>query len=76
MIAGAMAKTGEAQAQKGEHAAAADTFARLAREFPGHPRAAERDFVLVPWLAVDPDAILPGRGRVDGLLAALRGSPA
>lgn len=41
-----------------------------------HPRAAERDFVLAPWLAVDPDAILPGRGRVDGLLAALRGSPA
>ena len=25
-----------------------------------HPRAAERDFVLVPWLSVDPDAELPG----------------
>ena len=37
-----------------------------------HPRAAERDFVLAPWLAVDPDAVLPGRGRVDRLLAALR----
>lgn len=36
-----------------------------------HPRAAERDFVLGPWLAVDPDAVLPGRGRVDELLAAL-----
>ena len=37
-----------------------------------HPRAAERDFVLGPWLAVDPDAVLPGRGRVADLLAALR----
>lgn len=37
-----------------------------------HPRAAERDFVLAPWLAVDPDAILPGAGRVADLLAALR----
>lgn len=34
-----------------------------------HPRAAERDFVLGPWLAVDPDAHLPGHGRVDLLLA-------
>ena len=42
-----------------------------------HPRAAERDFVLRPWLAVDPDAVLPGRGRVDALLAALDdGGPA
>lgn len=39
-----------------------------------HPRAHERDFVLRPWLAVDPDAVLPGRGRVDALLAALPGS--
>jgi 2-amino-4-hydroxy-6-hydroxymethyldihydropteridine diphosphokinase len=37
-----------------------------------HPRAAERDFVLAPWLDVDPDAALPGLGRVDALLAALR----
>jgi 2-amino-4-hydroxy-6-hydroxymethyldihydropteridine diphosphokinase len=36
-----------------------------------HPRAAERAFVLAPWLAVDPDAALPGAGRVDALLAAL-----
>jgi len=35
-----------------------------------HPRAAERAFVLVPWLAVQPDAQLSGR-RVSDLLAAL-----
>lgn len=39
-----------------------------------HPRAAERDFVLGPWLVVDPDAVLPGAGRVDALLAGLRRS--
>ncbi len=39
-----------------------------------HPRAAERDFVLVPWLTLDPDAVLPGSGRVDALLEQLRGS--
>lgn len=36
-----------------------------------HPRAAERDFVLVPWLRVDPDATLPGLGRVDTLVTRL-----
>ncbi len=36
-----------------------------------HPRAHERTFVLAPWLEVDPDAVLPGRGRVRHLLAAL-----
>ena len=35
-----------------------------------HPRAHERAFVLVPWLQVDPQAVLPGRGRVSDLLAA------
>jgi 7,8-dihydro-6-hydroxymethylpterin-pyrophosphokinase len=35
-----------------------------------HPRAAERSFVLVPWLQVDPQARLRGLGRVDELLAA------
>jgi len=34
-----------------------------------HPRAHERAFVLVPWLQVDPRAVLPGRGRVSDLLA-------
>jgi 2-amino-4-hydroxy-6-hydroxymethyldihydropteridine diphosphokinase len=36
-----------------------------------HPRAGIRDFVLRPWLEVDPDAVLPGSGRVADLLAAL-----
>ncbi|HZI97035.1 MAG TPA: 2-amino-4-hydroxy-6-hydroxymethyldihydropteridine diphosphokinase [Actinomycetales bacterium] len=37
-----------------------------------HPRAHERAFVLVPWAAVDPDAVLPGPhgGRVNDLAAA------
>jgi 2-amino-4-hydroxy-6-hydroxymethyldihydropteridine diphosphokinase len=34
-----------------------------------HPRAHERAFVLAPWLDVDPDALLPGHGRVAALLA-------
>ncbi|WP_223692220.1 2-amino-4-hydroxy-6-hydroxymethyldihydropteridine diphosphokinase [Leifsonia poae] len=34
-----------------------------------HPRAAERAFVLVPWLDVDPDAVLPGQGAVAELAA-------
>ena len=36
-----------------------------------HPRAFERAFVLKPWLAVDPDAVLPGHGRVADLVAGL-----
>lgn len=36
-----------------------------------HPRAAERAFVLVPWFAADPSAVLPGRGSVAGMLAGL-----
>jgi 2-amino-4-hydroxy-6-hydroxymethyldihydropteridine diphosphokinase len=36
-----------------------------------HPGAAERNTVLRPWLDIEPDAVLPGRGRVDGLLAGL-----
>jgi 2-amino-4-hydroxy-6-hydroxymethyldihydropteridine diphosphokinase len=39
-----------------------------------HPRAHERAFVLAPWHAADPDAWLPGRGRVADLLA--RAGPA
>jgi 2-amino-4-hydroxy-6-hydroxymethyldihydropteridine diphosphokinase len=33
-----------------------------------HPLAWQRDFVLAPWLEIDPDAVIPGRGRVDELL--------
>jgi 2-amino-4-hydroxy-6-hydroxymethyldihydropteridine diphosphokinase len=36
-----------------------------------HPRAHERAFVLVPWLALDPAARLPGRGSVRALVAGL-----
>ena len=34
-----------------------------------HPRAHERAFVLAPWNAIDPEARIPGRGRVADLLA-------
>ena len=36
-----------------------------------HPRAYEREFVLQPWLEIDPEAQLNGFGAVKGLLAAL-----
>lgn len=36
-----------------------------------HPRAFERSFVLMPWLEIEPEAILPGRGRVADLVAEL-----
>lgn len=39
-----------------------------------HPRAHEREFVLAPWVQIDPDAEIPGRGRVADLLAGLRGN--
>jgi 2-amino-4-hydroxy-6-hydroxymethyldihydropteridine diphosphokinase len=35
-----------------------------------HPRAHERAFVLAPWHDVEPDAEIPGRGRVADLLGA------
>jgi 2-amino-4-hydroxy-6-hydroxymethyldihydropteridine diphosphokinase len=34
-----------------------------------HPRAFERAFVLAPWLQVEPDAVIAGRGRIADLLA-------
>jgi 2-amino-4-hydroxy-6-hydroxymethyldihydropteridine diphosphokinase len=40
-----------------------------------HPRAAERAFVLVPWVEADPDATLPDGRRVASLLAALTVEP-
>lgn len=36
-----------------------------------HPRAHERAFVLEPWLSIDPDASIPGRGHVRDLLEAV-----
>jgi 2-amino-4-hydroxy-6-hydroxymethyldihydropteridine diphosphokinase len=33
-----------------------------------HPRAHERAFVLAPWHEIEPDAEIPGHGRVDELL--------
>lgn len=36
-----------------------------------HPGAGDRNTVLRPWLDVDPDAVLPGRGRVADLLAVV-----
>lgn len=39
-----------------------------------HPRAAEREFVLAPWLETDPQASLPGRGAVAEVLEGLRSS--
>jgi 2-amino-4-hydroxy-6-hydroxymethyldihydropteridine diphosphokinase len=37
-----------------------------------HPRAHERRFVLEPWLEIDPDAVIPGLGRVSELLKAVK----
>jgi len=34
-----------------------------------HPRAAERAFVLKPWCDLEPDAEIPGAGRIADLLA-------
>ena len=36
-----------------------------------HPRAHERAFVLEPWLEIDPDAVIAGRGAIKDLLAEL-----
>ncbi|MTD57908.1 2-amino-4-hydroxy-6-hydroxymethyldihydropteridine diphosphokinase [Amycolatopsis pithecellobii] len=36
-----------------------------------HPGTPDRASVLIPWLEIDPDAILPGHGPIRELLAAL-----
>jgi len=36
-----------------------------------HPRAHQREFVLAPWLDIDPDAQIPGRTSVAKILAEL-----
>ncbi len=40
-----------------------------------HPHAFEREYVLKPWLEVDPDAELPGHGSVAALVAGLGDGP-
>jgi 2-amino-4-hydroxy-6-hydroxymethyldihydropteridine diphosphokinase len=51
------------------------TIGELTSEAPElllpHPRAHERAFVLAPWSDVEPDASLPGQGRVTDLLPAV-----
>ena len=34
-----------------------------------HPRARDRAFVLVPWAEIEPEAVLPGAGKVSELAA-------
>ena len=36
-----------------------------------HPLAHERAFVLIPWLEIDPEANIPGKGPIAALLAGL-----
>lgn len=36
-----------------------------------HPRAYERAFVLVPWLEIEPAAVLPGHGPIGELVTGL-----
>ena len=36
-----------------------------------HPRAHERAFVLAPWRDIEPDAEIPGRGRIADLLVGI-----
>lgn len=40
-----------------------------------HPRAHERAFVLEPWSEIQPDAVLPGHGRLRDLVSKLRREP-
>ncbi|RKR75703.1 2-amino-4-hydroxy-6-hydroxymethyldihydropteridine diphosphokinase [Frondihabitans australicus] len=49
-----------------------DTIVDTPRLTLPHPRAAERSFVLEPWLQVDPGAVLPGHGPVAVLLQGLQ----
>ena len=38
-----------------------------------HPRAHERGFVLSPWFEIDPQAVLPGYGKIGVLLQHIAG---
>ncbi len=37
-----------------------------------HPLAASREFVLKPWLSIDPDGEIPGKGSIKSLLASIQ----
>ena len=37
-----------------------------------HPVAHSREFVLIPWLAIDPEGEIPGIGAVKSLLASIQ----
>ncbi len=37
-----------------------------------HPLAASREFVLEPWLSIDPDGEIPGKGSIKTLLASIQ----
>jgi 2-amino-4-hydroxy-6-hydroxymethyldihydropteridine diphosphokinase len=37
-----------------------------------HPLAQSREFVLKPWLAIDPEGEIPGIGKVKSLLASIQ----
>ena len=37
-----------------------------------HPLAQSREFVLKPWLAIDPEGEIPGIGAVKSLLASIQ----
>jgi 2-amino-4-hydroxy-6-hydroxymethyldihydropteridine diphosphokinase len=51
------------------------TFGALTINSPGltipHPRAGVRDFVLGPWLQVEPEAELPGLGPIAALITRM-----
>jgi 2-amino-4-hydroxy-6-hydroxymethyldihydropteridine diphosphokinase len=39
-----------------------------------HPLASSRDFVLTPWLSIDPDGVIPGLGKIKFLATLSRKS--
>lgn len=39
-----------------------------------HPRARERAFVLIPWSQIDPEATIPGAGRIADLIETVDAS--
>jgi 2-amino-4-hydroxy-6-hydroxymethyldihydropteridine diphosphokinase len=39
-----------------------------------HPLASSRDFVMTPWLSIDPDGVIPGVGKIKFLASSSRKS--